>query len=59
MSKYTVTADFIDKYTKDYYAAGSVYETDSQERADELKELGFLGDEIKPRTSRAKKEDAK
>jgi hypothetical protein len=59
MSKYTVTADFIDKYTQVYYAAGSVYETDSQERADELKENGFLGDEIKPRTSRAKKEDVK
>jgi hypothetical protein len=48
MAKYLVTSDFIDKHTQIYYAAGSIYETSSKERAAELHDMGFVGDEIKP-----------
>ncbi|MED0649759.1 hypothetical protein P9246_15720 [Aeribacillus pallidus] len=47
MKQYPVLEDFIDKYTKKYYPKGSMYFTNAAERAEELQQNGFLGDEIK------------
>jgi len=49
VGRYQVTANFIDKYTKKYHAKGTVYETNSEERAEELRKGGFLGEEIQPK----------
>jgi hypothetical protein len=46
MKKYIVTADFIDKNTKEYFSVGNTYETNNDDRATELREMGYLGDEI-------------
>ncbi|MNW69528.1 hypothetical protein D3C74_485600 [compost metagenome] len=37
---------FRDKETKRKYPVGSVYETDDQDRADFLKEFGFIGSPV-------------
>ncbi|MET3846870.1 hypothetical protein [Paenibacillus sp. OAE614] len=42
--KYEVIQDFRDKDTQKLYLTGSEYETDSKERADFLKERGYLAD---------------
>lgn len=42
MKSYKVTVEFIDRHTRVYYPVGGVYETDNEERAKELQELGFL-----------------
>ncbi|NUU73817.1 hypothetical protein [Paenibacillus xylanilyticus] len=41
--KYPVLEVFRDKETKRKYPVGSVYETDDQDRADYLREFGYLG----------------
>jgi hypothetical protein len=46
MKKYKVLADFIDKFTKKYHAAGTLYETDNKKRVRELQSKGFLGEEV-------------
>jgi len=53
VKRYQVAANFIDKYTKKYHPKGTVYETDSEERAEELRKGGFLGEEIQPKPDRA------
>jgi hypothetical protein len=52
--KYSVTASFIDKKTKDYYPEGTIYETKSKERANELQSGGFLGEEVKATVTKPK-----
>jgi hypothetical protein len=42
MKKYVVLKDFNDKNTDKFHAKGSVYDTSSEERAQDLIELGFL-----------------
>ncbi|KWW17975.1 hypothetical protein AS888_20915 [Peribacillus simplex] len=44
--KYEVESAFIDKNTKEAYAVGSHFETDSEDRAEFLQKKGFLGSEI-------------
>ncbi|PLR93194.1 hypothetical protein [Bacillus sp. T33-2] len=44
--KYIVKEHFEDKNTHEIYEVDSLYETDSQERADELRKGGYLGDEV-------------
>ncbi|PJN90985.1 hypothetical protein [Bacillus sp. mrc49] len=44
--KYEVKSAFIDKNTKEAYAVGSHFETDSEDRAEFLQKKGFLGSEI-------------
>lgn len=46
--RFIVAKDFIDRHTKEYFPPGSVYETADESRVAELKEGGFLGDELKP-----------
>ncbi|WP_199427017.1 hypothetical protein [Thermaerobacillus caldiproteolyticus] len=46
MKKYKVLANFIDRFTKKYHAAGTIYETDNEERVEELISKGFLGEEL-------------
>jgi hypothetical protein len=46
MKKYKVLAAFVDKFTKKYHAEGTIYETDNEERAEELQNKGFLGEEV-------------
>lgn len=46
MAKYEVKEEFIDKNTREYFAVGAVYVTDSKERATELQEGGFLGEKV-------------
>ncbi|WP_124728808.1 hypothetical protein [Staphylospora marina] len=56
--KFRVIHNFIDKYTKVYYPEGTVFETDSDKRVKELRELGFIGEEIeseKPKPKAKKK----
>lgn len=45
--KFEVTTNFIDKNTHVYHSAGTVFETDSADRAKELQRGGFIGEEIK------------
>jgi hypothetical protein len=52
MKQYPVINDFIDKFTKEYYPKGSMYFTNNAERAEELQQKGFLGDEIKQTTTK-------
>lgn len=52
--RYTVAKAFIDRHTKEYFPPGSVYETADESRAAELKEGGFLGDELKPSRGKGK-----
>ncbi|MBY6269323.1 hypothetical protein [Parageobacillus thermoglucosidasius] len=52
MKQYPVLNDFIDRYTKEYYRKGSMYSTNDAERAEELQQKGFLGDEIKQTTTK-------
>jgi hypothetical protein len=52
MKQYPVINDFIDKFTKEYYPKGSMYFTNDAERAEELQQKGFLGDEIKQTTTK-------
>jgi hypothetical protein len=47
MKQYPVVNDFIDKHTKEYFPKGSMYFTNDVERAQELIDLGFLGEEVK------------
>jgi|GEM_PF-2969556 len=47
MKQYPVLEDFIDRFTKEYHPKGSMYFTNDLERAEELQQNGFLGDEIK------------
>ncbi|KXG09947.1 hypothetical protein AT864_01507 [Anoxybacillus sp. P3H1B] len=47
MKQYPVLNDFIDRFTKGYFPKGSMYVTNDTERAEELQQNGFLGDEIK------------
>ncbi|PIH58278.1 hypothetical protein [Paenibacillus sp. LK1] len=42
--KYPVLEVFRDKDTKKKYPVDSVYETDNQDRADFLREFGYLGE---------------
>jgi hypothetical protein len=42
MKKYLVLMDFNDKNTDKFHAKGSEFETSSEERAQELIELGYL-----------------
>lgn len=39
---YQVVKNFQDKYTKEYYGIGFTYETDDQERANDLERGGFI-----------------
>lgn len=57
MKQYTVVKDFIDKFTKNYHPEGSVYFTNDAERAQELIDLGFLGEELKTQRKNTKKVD--
>lgn len=41
--EYPVLEVFRDKETKKKYPVGSIYETDDQDRADFLKEFGYIG----------------
>ncbi|CAM3355791.1 hypothetical protein HP548_02970 [Paenibacillus taichungensis] len=52
--KYPVIEVFRDKETTRKYPVGSVYETDDQDRADYLREFGYLAD---PETDEAKQSD--
>jgi hypothetical protein len=59
MKQYLVVNDFIDKHTKEYYTKGSMYSTNDAERAEELQQKGFLGDEVKqPTTKKGKGKNA-
>lgn len=42
--KFTVVRDFIDRHTKNLHRADTDYSTDDQDRAEELKGLGFIKD---------------
>ncbi|WP_339241393.1 hypothetical protein MKX40_10610 [Paenibacillus sp. FSL R5-0517] len=44
--KYPVLEVFRDKETKKKYPVGSEYETDDQDRAEYLKEFGYLGEPV-------------
>ncbi|WFR64302.1 hypothetical protein P9222_09085 [Paenibacillus amylolyticus] len=44
--KYPVLEVFRDKETKRKYPVGSEYETDDQDRAEYLKEFGYLGEPV-------------
>lgn len=44
--KYLVTSRFIDKNTNELFEVGTVYETNNQERAIEIKKAGYLGELI-------------
>jgi hypothetical protein len=57
MKQYLVENDFIDKFTKEYYPKGSMYFTNDADRAQELVDLGFLGEEVKPQRKNTKKID--
>jgi hypothetical protein len=52
MKKYKVLAAFVDKFTKKYHAVGTIYETDNEERAEELQSKGFLGEEVRKNSER-------
>ncbi|WP_077369705.1 hypothetical protein [Anaerosalibacter sp. Marseille-P3206] len=43
---YLVENTFIDKETKELHEKGTIYKTDKEERAEELREGGFLGAEL-------------
>lgn len=45
--KYKVLTRFNDKYTSVLHETGTFYETDSQERAEELQKGGYIGEEVK------------
>lgn len=50
MKKHVVTAEFIEKSNGVYYPVDAIYEGNAQ-RCNELRELGYLGDEVKePKT---------
>jgi hypothetical protein len=55
--RFVVASSFIDRYTKEYYPAGSIYETKDESRAEELKNGGFLGEEVKQTRGRSKTTD--
>lgn len=47
MPNYEVLTIFKDKNTKRRYEIGSIYPTDDTERAEELQEKGFIGEQVK------------
>jgi hypothetical protein len=55
--RFVVANSFIDRYTKEYYPAGSIYETKDESRAEELKNGGFLGEEVEQTRGRSKASD--
>ncbi|MEJ9151075.1 hypothetical protein [Bacillus smithii] len=57
MKQYPVLNNFIDRHTKEYYPEGSTYFTNDAERAQELFDLGFVGEEVKPKRKNAKQAD--
>ncbi|BAU27629.1 hypothetical protein DFP93_102123 [Aneurinibacillus soli] len=60
MAKYPVLNAFVDKNTAAYYESGSVYETKDEERASDLQDMEFIGEEMKPqRKGRATDEHRK
>lgn len=48
---FLVKKDFIDKETKVLHKKGTIYETDNEKRALELKKAGFLGIELIPKAT--------
>lgn len=46
---YLVENTFIDKETKELHEKGTIYITDKEERAEELRKGGFLGVELVPK----------
>lgn len=53
---YLVEKAFIDKESKRLYEKGAVYKTDNQERAEKLRNMGFLGVELVVKEELPKKE---
>lgn len=46
MMMYLVEKDFIDKKTKKLHKADTIYRTDKEDRAKELRDKGFIGVEL-------------
>lgn len=55
--KYKVLNEFIDRHTQKYHPSETEYETDSEDWANYLIELGFLEGEVKKSRGRGKKDE--
>lgn len=55
MKKYVVTVEFIEKSNGVYYPEDSIYEANAQ-RCSYLRDLGFLGEEVKETKEQQKQE---
>ncbi|MDR6883118.1 hypothetical protein [Bacillus sp. 3255] len=55
MKKYIVSVEFIEKSNGIYYPVDSIYEGNAQ-RCNDLRELGYLGEEVKEQKSQQRQE---